>query len=170
MKSLRTILFLTAILIAFKPAKADPPTLSAALNTVTKAYLEVKNALVANNVTKTQEKAMDLVRAFNSVPDINMTTEQHSLWFNYLNKLVFDSRHINESTDINHQREHFASLSDNLYTVLKKFNLSTITLYKEFSPADRYYWISETATIKNPYNGIGKMLTKGEITEVLKGR
>src|SRR5476651_1907301 len=133
MRLLRPILFSVAILIVFKPAKADPPTLSAALNTVTKAYLEVKNALIANNVTKTQEKAMDLVRALNSVPDINMTAQQHSLWFDYLNKLVFDSRHINESTDINHQREHFSSLSENLYTVLKKFNLNTITLYKEFS-------------------------------------
>jgi Protein of unknown function (DUF3347) len=168
MKTLKVLLFLILISLNFNPAKADPPTLSAALNTVIKAYLGVKNGLVTNNVTATQNKAMDLVRALDAVPDINMTADQHRLWFDYLNKLVFDSRHINESADINHQREHFSSLSDNMYTILKKFNINTMTLYRQYSPADRYYWISEVPVIKNPYNGIGSSLGKGETAETMK--
>jgi len=168
MKTLKALLFLTLVSLNFNQAKADPPTLSAALNTVIKAYLGVKNGLVTNNVTTTQSKAMELVRALDAVPDINMNADQHRLWFDYLNKLVFDSRHISESGDINHQREHFSSLSDNMYTVLKKFNINTMTLYRQYSPADRYYWISEIPAIKNPYNGIGNSLAKGETSEVMK--
>jgi|SRR5471030_709280 len=170
MKSLKTLLFLSFILLGFNGAKADPPTLSAAMHSVTKAYLDVKNALITNNVATVQNKAMDLVRALNSVPDMNMTSDQHRLWFDYLSKLVFDSRHMNESSDINHQREHFSSLSENMFTVLKKFNINKMTLYYQYSPQDRYYWISETLAIKNPYNGTGNLLTKGETRETLRAK
>ncbi len=170
MKSIKTILFLSLIVLGFTNAKADPPTVKVAINNVTKAYLDVKNALITNNVPNIQNKAMDLVRALNSVPDMNMTSDQHRLWFDYLNKLVFDSRHMNESSDINHQREHFSSLSENMFTVLKKFNVNTMTLYYQYSPQDRYYWISETQAIKNPYNGVGNLLTKGEQRETLRGK
>jgi hypothetical protein len=168
MKTLRTILLLSILALGFKPAKADPPSLTVALNTVTKAYFGVKNALISGNASAVQSKAMDLINALNSVPDGSMTAEQHRLWFDNLNKLEYDSRHINESTAIDHQREHFASLSDNLFSVLKTFKLNTYTLYKDYCPMKKVNWISESASIKNPYYGTGSMVTCGNIKEELK--
>jgi len=170
MKTLKVILLLSVILLGFKPAKADPPTLSAALNNVTKAYLKIKNALITSNASTVQSKALDLIAALNAVPDAGMTAEQHAVWFDYLNKLEFDSRHMSESGAIDHQREHFSSLSDNLYTVLKTFRLNTSTLYRQYSSKTKTYWISETAAIKNPYFGNGPMLNDGGIKEVLKAK
>jgi hypothetical protein len=168
MKTLKVILFLTFILSGFKQAKADPPTLIAALNNVTKAYLGIKNALVSNNGAMAQSKAMEMITTLNSVPDKEMTADEHTLWLKYLNKLEFDSRHINESGAIDHQREHFASLSDNLFVILKSFNLNATALYREYCPMKKLYWISETATIKNPYYGNGEMSACGVTKETLK--
>jgi hypothetical protein len=169
MKTLKTILFLTAILLSFNPAKADPPSLSAALNNVTRAYFGIKNALVANNPTTAQNKAMDMIAALNAVPDGNMSAGEHQIWFDYLNKLQFDSRHISENNPIDHKREHFADLSENLYTVLKAFKLNTTTVYRQYCPMQKAYWLSETAAIKNPYFGTGgAMLTCGVTKDVLK--
>ena len=168
MKTLKVILFLTFILSGFKQAKADPPTLSAALNNVTSAYLGIKNALISNNGAMAQNKAMEMITTLNSVPDKDMTADQHALWFKYLNKLEFDSRHINESGAIDHQREHFANLSDNFFTVIKAFKLNTTTLYRQYCPMKKLYWMSETATIKNPYYGSGSMAECGVTKETLK--
>jgi len=168
MKTLKIILFLTVVLSGFNRVKADPPTLSAALNNVTKAYLGMKNALVTSNVAVTQSKAMEMIKALNAVPDKDMTAEQHTLWLNYLNKLEFDSRHINESGAIDHQREHFGSLSDNFFVVLKGLKLNTITLYKQYCPMKKQYWVSETSAIKNPYYGNGGMAACGENKETLR--
>ena len=109
-----------------------------------------------------------MVRAINSVPDINMSTEQHRFWLNYLNKLTAPARAINEDPSIEHQRSNFADLSETLFTVLKKFNLNTNTLYYQYSSYDRFYWISETAAIKNPYAGPGNSLSRGETRETLR--
>src|SRR5471030_84825 len=151
MKKFKIFLLISTILLSTGYAKSDPPTLKEALNRVTRAYLDVKNALITNKVSTTQNKAMDFINALNAVPDKYMTPSQHDTWFDYLNKLAFDSRHISESGTIDHQREHFASLSDNLYKVLKMFNINSIILYLQYSPKDKTYWISETAAIKNPY-------------------
>jgi hypothetical protein len=168
MKTLKVILFLAFILSGLNPAKADPPTLSTALNNVTKAYLGLKNALVSNSGALAQSKAMEMINALNSVPDKEMTADQHTLWFKYLNKLEFDGRHINESSAIDHQREHFASLSDNFFTVVKAFKLNTTTLYRQYCPMKKLYWVSESATIKNPYYGNGSMTECGVNKETLK--
>jgi hypothetical protein len=168
MKSFKILLFLALILLGLNTAKADPPTLGAALNTVAKAYFDVKNSLVANNVSATQKSALQLITALNAVPDKSMTEGQHKFWFDYLNKLEYDSRHISESGVIDHQREHFGELSDNMYIVLKRFNLNIATLYKQYCPMKKLYWVSETTAIKNPYYGPGSMITCGTTKEELK--
>ena len=46
--------------------------------------------------------------------------------------------------------------------------MNSIILYRQYSPKDKTYWISETAAIKNPYYGNGTMLENGTTKEVLK--
>jgi 2,3-bisphosphoglycerate-independent phosphoglycerate mutase len=168
MKTLKTLFLLILVSTGFARANAGPGTLGTAITNVTGAYLGIKNALVANNATEAENKALDLVKAINAVPEKSMTADQQKTWALYVNKLLFDSRHISESNPVAHKREHFASLSTNLFDVLKAFKLNTAPLYKQYCPMKKAYWISETNTIKNPYYGTGSMETCGVTKDELK--
>ncbi len=82
-----------------------------------------------------------------------------------------NAEHINENSGkIDHQREHFEMLSQDMYDLVKSFD-KTQTLYKDFCPMANdkkgAFWISETKEIKNPYLG-KKMPTCGEVKEEIK--
>lgn len=167
MKSLRLIALFGFLTLSFKTVSADPLPLPAAIRGVIKGYMEIKNALVAGNAAGAQAKGIDLLRTISSVPDVNMSMDQHRLWLDNLNKLTSACRRINETSSIESQRQYFDDLSENLFVVLKKFHMNATTLYYQFSSYDKYYWISESAAIKNPYSGPGSQLTKGETRETL---
>lgn len=96
-----------------------------------------------------------------------MDAKQKSVWQKYAEKLRFDGQHIGESTDIKHQREHFGSLSANMFTVLKALKANEMVLYEQYCPMAKKTWLNETATIKNPYLG-KEMPTCGVVKETLK--
>lgn len=150
----------------FTQVKADTATLTKDFNAVIKSYIDVKNALVEGNEATAKAKAATFLAAVSTVSDKDMTPAQRKTWKAYADKLSFDSRHISEST-IDHQREHFATLSSNLLMVLKEFKLNTTTLYKQYCPMKKFYWVSETAALKNPYYG-SAMLSCGENKETLE--
>jgi hypothetical protein len=166
MKTLKTFIILLTVLVSYSTVKAQDKTAGTAVNNVLTAYLNVKNALTADNKVATKSKAKDLLTAVNAVPMDKFTPEQHKLWMTYSEKLEFDSRHISESDAIDHQREHFTSLSKNLYEVVKGLKLNTTTVYEQYCPMKKATWLSETNAIKNPYYG-KQMLTCGKTTETL---
>lgn len=149
-------------------AKAQPvlPP-SAAIDKITNAYLDLKNALVNSDGGLAQVKAKNLLTQLSANPEQRLKPEQKKLWATYIDKLNFDSRHISETADVAHQREHFASLSKNMFAVLKKLKLNTHTIYQQYCPMKRSIWISETVAIRNPYYGPGKMADCGTTQETL---
>ncbi|WP_183565193.1 DUF3347 domain-containing protein [Mucilaginibacter sp. SP1R1] len=166
MKTLKTFFILLTVLVSYSTVKAQDKTAGTAINNVLNAYLDVKNALTTDNNTATKNKAHDLLTAITAVPMDKLTPEQHKLWMTYSEKLEFDSRHISQSDAIDHQREHFTSLSKNLYAVVKGLKLNTNTVYEQYCPMKKATWLSETNAIKNPYYG-KQMLTCGKTTETL---
>ena len=162
-----TILLLVILSTAFTTVNAATPALTKDFNNVIKSYIELKNALVAGNEAIAQANAATLLAAVSTVSDKDMTPAQRKTWKAYADKLSFDSRHISETNAIDHKREHFATLSNNLLVVLKEFKLNTTTLYKQYCPMKKFYWVSETASLKNPYYG-NAMLTCGENKETLQ--
>ncbi|WP_214072001.1 DUF3347 domain-containing protein [Mucilaginibacter sp. dw_454] len=169
MKLLKLALALTLITLYLNPVKAQQRGLDFALNLVVKDYLDVKNALLAGNVSLAQNKAGKLVFDFNSVPDKDMTNQQHEAWFNYLSRLQSTSRAMGETTSIEEQRRQFSALSNAMYGLLKDSKLSPVTLYRQYSQSKDAYWLSNSQIIKNPYYGIAekKMVKEGVIREVL---
>jgi hypothetical protein len=165
MKKIAILLFIC--LTAFTNVKARTPDLNEAFNNIIKAYLELKNALVTDNSTKAKTGATNLLTALSEVRDKDFDEATRKVWLANTAKLRFDARHISESDDINHQREHFATLSTNMLGVLKTPIINTITLYKQYCPMKKKYWVSETAMIKNPYYG-SKMITCGETKGTIK--
>ncbi|MEB0249788.1 DUF3347 domain-containing protein, partial [Mucilaginibacter sp. 5B2] len=108
-KTLLSLILVLSIVVA----KAQ----NTAIDKVTASYIGVKNALVASNATLAKSRSAELVAAL-STPIKGLKPSQQKLLAIYLDKLKFDSRHISETTVIDHQREHFESLSKNMYSFL----------------------------------------------------
>ncbi len=165
MKTLKTLSF-TLILALLAVASNAKPATSNTIDKIVAAYLDLKNALVNSDGNAAKAKAKDLVTVLSAPADVSLTTAQQKIFSKYQDRLLFDSRHISETNTVEHQREHFASLSTNMYEVLKAVKLNSATLYQQYCPMKKAYWLSESNQIKNPYFG-SKMLTCGEVKATL---
>jgi hypothetical protein len=87
-----------------------------------------------------------------------------------IKNLVFDAVHINETKEPNHQREHFTSLSTNMYQLIK-VSKQTETVYYQHCPmyndSKGGDWLSKESVIKNPYYG-SQMMSCGKTVETIK--
>jgi uncharacterized protein YxeA len=141
------------------------------LNSILSAYLDLKNALAKDDGSNASSSAKELFKAIDKVSLDKLSTEQHRLWMKYSEKLSYDAEHIKETMDIEHQREHFVSLSKNMYQVIKEFNTNGYTVYYQFCPMANdgkgAYWLSEAEKISNPYMG-KKMPGCGSTKETIK--
>ena len=119
-------------------------------------YLNLKNALVANDAKTASASAKTMLDEIGKVPMDKMTSVQHTLWMKYTKKLSYDATHISEVAELDHDREHFTSLSKNMYAVAKAFPTTT-PVYYQFCPMANEnkgaYWLSEQEKIHNPYYG-----------------
>ena len=138
---------------------------SNSIDKITSAYFGLKNALATGSGAAAENSARTLMEAL-SAPD-KLGADQQKVFNTYAEKLKFDTRHISETTDIAHQREHFESLSKNLYEVLKGIKMNTAAIYMQYCPMKKAYWLSESAVIKNPYYSDKSMATCGKTTATL---
>ena len=165
MKTIKTLSVMLVMAFSISFAKAAPATNS--IDKIINDYLGLKNALAAGDGQDAQTKAKELFTDLSAQPEKGLNPDQQKLLASYIDKLKFDSRHISETTAVGHQREHFESLSKNMYTVVKGLKTNTATLYQQYCPMKKAYWLSETATIKNPYYNDKEMATCGKVTATL---
>ncbi len=137
------------------------------MNSLITAYIDLKNALAADDVAAAQGKAKIMKSQVDAIQTKDMSADRQSVWKSYVDKLSFDSRHISESTSIDHQREHFASLSKNMYAIVKAFKVNKMVIYWQYCPMKKASWLSEKQAIENPYHG-KEMLNCGSTKETLK--
>ena len=145
-------------------ADADP------LKPVLDAYYAVKDALVSSDGNATSAKATSLVKALKAVKMDQLGSEQHMVWMKVMKNLNFDAEHIEETKDLGHQRDHFSSLSENMYKLIKSAKPSQAVYYQHCPMAKEgkgANWLSQVSDIKNPYYG-AQMLNCGKTTETLK--
>lgn len=166
MKHLKFLLVALGLIMGFSNTNAQETATASALNNVLTAYYGVKNTLVSDDNAGAKSNAKELLATINAVPMDKLTTDQHKLWMAYQDKLLLDSKHISESGSIDHQREHFASLSKNMYEVMKGMKVNTTAIYQQYCPMKKTTWLSDAVAIKNPYYG-KQMLTCGKVTETL---
>lgn len=146
------------------PAPNDP------LKPVLDAYYAVKDALVSSDGNATAAKATSLVKALKAVKMDELGSEQHMVWMKVMKDLNFDAEHIEETKDLGHQRDHFSSLSENMYKLIKSAKPSEPVYYQHCPMAKEgkgANWLSQVSAIKNPYYG-AQMLNCGKTTETLK--
>jgi hypothetical protein len=158
-------IFVCAFIALFSVTQINAQT-NPAKDAILIAYYGVKNALITGSASATDTKAGELLTALSSFPADQLSAADKATWTKYFEKLRFDARHISESNDIAHQREHFATLSDNMFNAIKALKVNSAPVYRTYCPMKKMYWLSEYAAIKNPYYG-NQMLTCGEVKETL---
>lgn len=139
------------------------------LKEVFDSYFAVKDALVKTDGTLAATKAVLLLNSINAVKMENLTKEEHSEWMKVMKELSFDAEHISETKDAGHQRDHFTSLSKNMYSVMKVSKQETPTYYQFCPMANKgkgANWLSRENIVKNPYYG-SKMLGCGKTVETI---
>jgi copper chaperone CopZ len=133
-------------------------------------YFAVKDALVKTNGNTASTKATALLTAINAVKMETLKADEHTVWMKVLHNLKEDAEHIADTKDAKSQRDHFDTLSKNIYKLIKVSKQETPT-YLQHCPmandgkgAD---WLSKENVVKNPYYG-SMMLSCGKVTETIK--
>ena len=165
---MKKLFFLAAFFVAaFGIAQPVIAQQANSLSPILDCYYGVKNALVAGDSKAAAAKAADMMKAVGSVDMKALPMKDHMAYMSLKDKLSFDARHISESSDIAHQREHFAPLSVNMSAFAKQAHLSAEPVYQEYCPMKKAYWLSSDSSVKNPYYG-SSMLSCGKVTGTLK--
>jgi len=130
------------------------------------SYYDIKNTLVNSDAAGAAGKAGEFLKEISAADAKTFSGAEATAFKTYQDKLGYDARHISESKDIAHQREHFASFSLNFFKLAKAVKLSAQPIYYDYCPMKKTYWLSAAKEIKNPYYG-KQMLTCGSVSETI---
>jgi Cu(I)/Ag(I) efflux system membrane fusion protein len=141
------------------------------LNKVFDDYIQLKNALVADDSKAASSSAQALLT---SMSQIDMKAlddrESHELWMAISEGILSAAQGIASNSSIETQRNHFKVLSVQLSKSVKLFGVNK-QVYEQYCPmADNdkgAYWLSLTETIENPYFG-SKMMKCGSVESVIE--
>lgn len=151
------------------PADAQSAT---PLKEIVSGYLLVKNAFTADKTADAAAAGKALEATFRGFNKAALTAEQKKTFEEVEEDATEHAEHIGANGgNIEHQREHFALLSKDIYDLVKALGATEQPLYQDFCPmydkGKGAIWLSETKDIKNPYYG-KKMLTCGKMKEEIK--
>ena len=133
-------------------------------------YFALKDALVKTDGNTASATGAALLIAVDAVEMGKLKMEEHTIWMKIEKGLKTDAQHIKENKDTEHQREHFISLSKNMYDLIKAAKPAE-KVYYQFCPMANdgkgANWLSKESAIKNPYYG-SQMLSCGKVVETIK--
>lgn len=139
---------------------------SFSIDSILKDYLALKNALVADDDEAAATAGRQLLSTLNKVDVKVIPVNKHKDYMDMTDNAKENAEHIaaNEG-NIDHQREHLASLSKDIADLIELFG-TTQKLYQDHCPIYNDHkgaiWISETKGIKNPYYG-SRMMHCGSV-------
>jgi hypothetical protein len=134
-------------------------------------YVAVKNALTDGNGAAAAAAAKKMNDVMKKMDKSLFTAEQKEIYDNIEDDLKENAEHIGKNEDkIQHQRDHFATMSQDMYSMVKAFGAG-ITLFHDHCPMANdgkgAMWLSEAKEIRNPYYG-DEMMTCGSVEEMFK--
>ena len=150
--------------------ETTPATTENQLKAIFDNYFAVKDALVKTDGNTASAKAAALLSAINAVKMETLKTDEHTVWMKVVAPLKEDAEHISDTQDAKHQRDHFDTLSANIYELIKVSKQDTPTYFQHCPMANDGKgadWLSKENTIKNPYFG-SMMLSCGKTVETIK--
>ena len=152
-------------------AAASEQAAAPSISGIVSSYLQLKNAFAKDNSSSAAAAAASVKTAFESFNKKGLSEGQQKQFDDIQAEAIEHTEHISKNGgNIEHQRGHFETLSDDMYDLVKIFGAGQ-TLYKDFCPmynkGKGASWISETKEIKNPYMGKA-MSTCGIVKEEIK--
>lgn len=148
-----------------------PSAFSQQLTEAAREYFDIANSLVESDPVNAMAAADDFLSALGRVDMGLLEDEPHHIWMDLLGGLNSSAGSISSSGDLDEQRVHFETLSDNLIEAVEYFGLQIDRVYKMHCPmafddkgAD---WLSDKDEILNPYFG-DMMLRCGEKRETYR--
>ena len=158
------------------PAAPDTTASSAAkqsgrLKGVVAGYLQMKNALTGDDDKGAAAAGAAVVKNIDGLDTTGLTPEQSKALADVKDDTRENAKHISKGIGkLDHQREHFDMLSQDMYRLVKTFGAGQLLYYDHCPMYNRNKgadWLSETKEIKNPY--LGKVMpTCGSEKEELK--
>lgn len=141
------------------------------ITSVAYAYFDVKNALV-NDTPETAAKTAPKVSEALAQTDMSLLDgTAHDHWMMLLNHMQEAAEQIAGTTNIEEQRQHFKTLSDNIIEMTESFGLEIGKVFRQFCPMAfddaGAHWLSESDEVLNPYFG-DMMLNCGEVQETYR--
>ncbi len=134
------------------------------------SYLKLKNALADDNGKDAANAGNKVVAALKGLDKSRINAGKSQELSEITENAVEHAEHIGANAgNIEHQREHFESLSQDIYDLVKitgsekKLYYTHCPMYNDNKGAN---WLSETREIRNPYLG-KEMLECGTIKEEL---
>ena len=133
-------------------------------------YIHVKTALVNSNPAEAKNGANAILQMIKGFDKSLLPAEQKSAYDKSIGNIRTTANNIAATGDIEKQREHFATLSNDAYELAKSFGAGK-TIYHEHCPMAMNdkgaMWLSESKEVKNPYYG-DKMLECGTVEEIIE--
>ncbi|CAN5328160.1 hypothetical protein BH23BAC2_BH23BAC2_00040 [soil metagenome] len=125
-------------------------------NTLLSKYYSVKNALVNSDVKAASE----------AINDFQKTIKSES-YFKQQDDLIMAVDKLAKSNSVEKQRAVFNDVSTIMWQIVKSTDQVSQSVYYQYCPMKKAYWLSNETTIKNPYFG-SSMLNCGNISETKK--
>ena len=138
------------------------------LTAFVQSYLPIKDALVKTDADATQKTISPAKASLAKVDMKLLEGKAHDIWMELLRPMQSSLDKITQTSDVEEQRKHFETLSDNLIEAVEYFGVVENTIYRQYCPMafkdQGAYWLSSEKEIRNPYFG-DMMLTCGEVRE-----
>lgn len=116
-------------------------------------YNNLKNALVKDDAKAASAGAASLASAVEKLAAKSLATAEQSTFASLREKLFQNATRISQSEELDQQREHFAALSQDMFTLLQSLSLVSQPVYYDYCPMQKAWWLSTEKTIQNPYYG-----------------
>lgn len=122
-----------------------------------RAYLEVKDALVATRPVEAARKAEQLLQVLNVVPVRDAAPELQTWWQERLGGLKAHCRKLADEQDIEAQRRQFLFVSELMIQHVRALGSGSTALYVQYCPMafnnQGGDWVSRQREVLNPYFG-----------------
>jgi hypothetical protein len=151
-------------------ASSEVSASASPIESILNPYFELKNALTEDDDKAAGEAGKEMVKALESFDKSSLNDEQSKVYSDIHEDAKEHAEHIAANVgNIKHQREHFETLSEEIYELAKsvggkKLYYVNCPMYNNNKGAN---WVSEVKEIRNPYLG-KEMLECGTVKEELK--
>ncbi|BFG71204.1 hypothetical protein KACHI17_20850 [Sediminibacterium sp. KACHI17] len=140
---------------------------TASLQELLRQYLDLKNQLVESNAANAQKSATVLNGKIENLSAQALSEKEAKAFSSLKDVLNKHAKELSSQSDLAKQRVAFAALSQPMIDLFKIVSVKESSLYVDYCPMKKAYWLSTEKTIRNPYYG-NAMLSCGSIKETIK--